>query len=70
MIYQSNSFFLCSSLHDSVVKLSPHQVKQSLEQRWSPSRSVSSSTSKPRMTLEDFQNLSFPIYLKTIKKIP
>lgn len=55
------------SLHESVVKLSPHQIKQSLEQRWSLS---SRSMSKPRITFDDFQNLAMPIYLKTIKKIP
>ncbi len=58
--------FSSSSLHESVVKLSPHQVKQSIEQRWSPSRAIS----KTRITFEDFQNLAMPIYLKTIKKIP
>jgi hypothetical protein len=58
--------FYFSSLHESVVKLSPHQIKQSLEQRWSPSRS----TSKNRITFDEFQNLAMPIYLKTIKKIP
>jgi hypothetical protein len=52
------------------VKLSPHQLKQSLEQRWSPSRPISSSTTKTRITFEEFQNLAMPIYLKTIKKIP
>ncbi|CAF0939297.1 unnamed protein product [Rotaria sordida] len=54
------------SLHESVVKLSPHQIKQSLEQFWSQTRS----TSKTRITLEEFQKLAMPIYLKTIKKIP
>jgi len=61
---------LFSSLHESITKLSSHQVKQSLEHRGSSSRSISSSTSKNRITLEEFQNLAMPIYLKTIKKIP
>lgn len=55
---------LFSSLHESVVKLSPHQLKQSLEQRWPPGKSIS----KTRITLEDFEHLAMPIYLKTIKK--
>ncbi|CAF2349338.1 unnamed protein product [Rotaria sp. Silwood2] len=55
------------SLHESVVKLSPYQIKQSLEQLWSPTRSTS--TSKNRITLDEFQKLAMPIYLKTIKKI-
>lgn len=63
---KSNVFSLLSfSLHESVVKLSPHQVKQTLEQRWSPTRS----NVKTRLTFDDFQNLALPIYLKTIKKI-
>jgi len=62
--------FVYSSLHESIVQLSPHQVKQSIEQRWSTSRSNSLSTSKTRITYEEFQNLALPIYLKTIKKIP
>lgn len=61
----SNTSF--SSLHESIVKLSPHQVKQTLEQRWSPSRA---STSKTRMTRDEFQTLAMSIYLTTIKKIP
>lgn len=56
-----------SSLHESVVKLSAHQVKQSLEQRWSPARTT---TNKSRITLEEFEHLAMPIYLKTIKKFP
>ncbi|CAF1179919.1 unnamed protein product [Adineta steineri] len=54
------------SLHESIIKLSSHQVKQSLEEHWSQSKLIS----KNRITLEEFQNLAMPIYLKTIKKIP
>ncbi|CAF0802579.1 unnamed protein product [Adineta ricciae] len=54
------------SLHESIVKLSPHQVKHTLEQRWSPSRA---STSKTRMTFDEFQTLAMSIYLTTIKKM-
>lgn len=60
------SLMTFSSLHESAVKLSPHQLKHSLEQRWSPGKS----SSKSRMTLEDFEYLAMPIYLKTIKRFP
>ncbi|CAF0828730.1 unnamed protein product [Rotaria sp. Silwood1] len=56
------------SLHESIIKLSPHQVKQSLEQHWSQTQLTS--TTKNRITLDEFQKLAMPIYLKTIKKIP
>ncbi|CAF2035947.1 unnamed protein product [Rotaria magnacalcarata] len=52
------------SLHEAAVKLSANQVKQSLEQLWSQSRSTS--TSKKRITYEEFQNLAFSVYLKTM----
>ncbi|CAF3845630.1 unnamed protein product, partial [Rotaria magnacalcarata] len=55
-------------LHEAAVKLSANQVKQSLEQLWSQSRSTS--TSKKRITYEEFQNLAFSVYLKTVKQIP
>ncbi|CAF4143517.1 unnamed protein product [Rotaria socialis] len=55
------------SLHEAAVKLSANQVKQSLEQLWSQSRSTS--TSKKRITYEEFQNLAFSVYLKTMSAL-